>query len=42
VLEGEQGGSGAARDADLGVDVLDVVLGGAARDSGARGPQGAK
>lgn len=27
MLEGEQGGGGAGRDADLGVDVLDVVLG---------------
>jgi hypothetical protein len=29
---GEQGGRGACRDADLGVDVLDVLLSGAAGD----------
>src|SRR5687768_14005096 len=33
VLEGEQGGSGPGGDAELGVDVLDVVFGGATGDA---------
>jgi hypothetical protein len=32
VLHGEQGGRGAGGDADLGVGVLDVVVGGLDRD----------
>ena len=36
VLDGEQGGRGTCRHADLGVDVLGVVLGGAAGDEQAR------